>query len=312
MLQTIQPLAPQIRELRHSSRLLVRVLGLMDSRADGVRRSPAQCHVLTEVGAHGCLTTGELAEILEVDKSTASRAVNSLQRRGLLEVEDNPGDQRTKPVRLSAAGAESVSLLHTAADTQVGSALALLSEEERATVLRGVALYEQALHRAKALADVSFRPIQARDESEMARIIRSVMTEFGAVGRGFSIGDPEVDEMHRAYSADRCAYFVAERGGQLIAGGGIAPLRDSGGDDVCELRKMYALPEARGLGVGRGLLDRCLAMARESGFRTCYLETLEHMDRARALYEKLGFLALDGPMGDTGHYACNGWFALEL
>ena len=58
----------------------------------------------------------------------------------------------------------------------------------------------------------------------MAAIIRAVMPEFGAVGDGFAINDPEVDWMHRAYSAPRCAYFVLERDGVVIGGGGVAPL----------------------------------------------------------------------------------------
>ena len=57
---------------------------------------------------------------------------------------------------------------------------------------------------------------------------------------------------------------------------------------------------------------RCLAAAREQGFQVCYLETLQKMHRARALYKKLGFEALAGPMGDTGHFACDDWYALDL
>jgi putative acetyltransferase len=138
------------------------------------------------------------------------------------------------------------------------------------------------------------------------------MTEFGAVGDGFSIKDAEVQAMHDAYTRARCAYFVAERDGKVVAGGGIAPLEGSERPDVCELRKMYALPEARGLGIGRRLLELCLRAAREAGFRTCYLETTGQMHRARLLYERAGFCAIDRPMGQTGHYSCDGWFVLDL
>jgi putative acetyltransferase len=284
----------------------------MHNRLEGLECTPAQCHALIEVSSHGRLTTGELAERLEVDKSTASRTLAPLLRGGLLEVSADPEDQRTRPVSLTDAGRDRVRQIHALADAQVRGALDLLSEQERDTVLRGVSLYEHALHRAKSLAGVVVRPIEARDEPGMARIIRRVMTEFGAVGSGYSIHDDEVDEMHRAYSGPRAAYFVAERDGELIGGGGVAPLEGERRDDVCELRKMYALASARGLGLGRRLLDTCLSAAREAGFHSCYLETLKHMHRARALYEKAGFRALDGPMGDTGHFACDGWYSLEL
>ena len=83
-------------------------------------------------------------------------------------------------------------------------------------------------------------------------------------------------------------------------------------DDVCELRKMYVLREGRGLGLGRTLLDTCLAAARELAYGTCYLETLEHMRAARRLYEAYGFQSLAAPMGHTGHFGCDNWYALDL
>ena len=157
----------------------------------------------------------------------------------------------------------------------------------------------------------TIRPIAATDDAAMAAIIRKVMPEFGAVGDGFAINDPEVDWMHRAYSAPRCAYFVLERDGVVIGGGGVAPL--IGADpDVCELRKMYFLPEARGIGAGRAMMTRCLDAARTLGYRRCYLETLRGMDAAMNLYERTGFQPLNAPMGDTGHGGCNRFYLLPL
>lgn len=145
----------------------------------------------------------------------------------------------------------------------------------------------------------------------MANIIRTVMPEFGATGSGFAINDPEVDWMSRAYAEPRSAYFVVERDGNVIGGGGVAPL--TGGDEgTCELRKMYFLPEARGIGAGAAMMDRCLRAAREFGFRQCYLETLRGMDAAKRLYERTGFRRLDAPLGATGHGGCNAFYLLDL
>lgn len=155
------------------------------------------------------------------------------------------------------------------------------------------------------------RPIQAGDDAAMAAIIRAVMPEFGAVGDGFAINDPEVDWMHRAYSASGCAYFVLERDGVVIGGGGVAPLTGAEAD-VCELRKMYFLPAARGLGAGRAMMTRCLDAARTLGYRRCYLETLRGMDAAMNLYERTGFQPLNAPMGATGHGGCNRFYLLNL
>ena len=70
----------------------------------------------------------------------------------------------------------------------------------------------------------SLRPIQGEDDATMAAIIRTVMPEFGAIGSGFAIADPEVDWMSRAYAEPRHAYFVVESNGRVIGGCGIAPL----------------------------------------------------------------------------------------
>ncbi|MDE2256696.1 MAG: GNAT family N-acetyltransferase, partial [Xanthomonadaceae bacterium] len=143
----------------------------------------------------------------------------------------------------------------------------------------------------------------------MAAIIRAVMPEFGADGPGFAIHDAEVGAMHAAYARPGCAYFVVETDAGVHGGGGIAPLHREAG--VCELRKMYFLPEARGIGAGAAMMQRCLAAARAHGFRRCYLETLTGMDAAQALYAKSGFTPLCAPMGGTGHFSCDRFFICE-
>jgi len=158
----------------------------------------------------------------------------------------------------------------------------------------------------------SFRLIRPEDDAAVAAIIRTVMPEFGADGPGFAIHDAEVDQMCAAYSVPGAAYFVVVADdGRVVGGGGIAAL--AGGDPgVCELRKMYFLPETRGLGLGEALLRHCLEVARGLGYGTCYLETLTGMDQAIRLYTKLGFKPLCSPLGQTGHGGCDHWFAREL
>ena len=157
----------------------------------------------------------------------------------------------------------------------------------------------------------SLRPIQSADDIAMAAIIRTVMPEFGAIGSGFAIADPEVDWMSRAYAEPRHAYFVVTSSSRVLGGCGIAPL--IGGDaDTCELRKMYFLPEARGLGAGAAMMQSCLDAARAAGFKQCYLETLGGMDAAMRLYERSGFNRINAPMGATGHGGCNAFYLLDL
>lgn len=155
------------------------------------------------------------------------------------------------------------------------------------------------------------RPIEPRDNPAVAALIRAVMPEFGADGPGFALHDAEVDAMAEAYAVSGRAYFVVEREGRVVGGAGIAPL-EGGPEGVCELRKMYFLPEARGLGAGARMMALCLQAARTLGYRACYLETLTGMDAAMKLYARTGFRPLEAPLGATGHDGCDRWFSLDL
>lgn len=155
------------------------------------------------------------------------------------------------------------------------------------------------------------RPIEKRDNAQMARIIRAVLTEHGCTGPGFAIHDPEVDHMFETYQLSRSAFFVVEQDGIIAGGGGVAPLK-GGEDDVCELQKFYFLPDYRGMGYGRLVLNTSLDAAKRFGFKRCYLETLPFMKSATALYESAGFKQIAGPMGATGHHGCDRWYIKEL
>lgn len=161
------------------------------------------------------------------------------------------------------------------------------------------------------IPDWILRPIAAADDAAVAAIVRETLAEFGACGAGYAGSDPEVDAMSTAYAQPRSAYYVIELDGDVVGGGGIAPLA-GGDDDVCELRKMYFRPALRGRGAGAALMARCLDAARGFGFRGCYLETLSGMDAAQRLYARSGFRRLDAPMGATGHFGCNTFYWRDL
>ena len=159
--------------------------------------------------------------------------------------------------------------------------------------------------------ELHIRPMEKRDNAVVADIIRLVMTEFRAVGCGYSFNDSEVDDMYTAYAPAGSEFYVVELDGRVLGCGGFAPL--TGGDKVtCELRKMYFRSELRGLGVGAELLNLCLEEAANAGYAHCYLETMDGMEQARRLYGTHGFKYLEERMGDTGHSSCGTWMAREL
>ncbi|MEZ4375580.1 MAG: GNAT family N-acetyltransferase [Polyangiaceae bacterium] len=284
---------------------------MLDSKLSDLGVTPAQCHVLIELGRHGVRTASELCESLQLDKSGISRVLSSLQRAELISERDTRADRRKRPWVLSAKGKQKLKRIHDFADGQVKSALDDLGEETRQSIVEGMTNYARALQRARLRREFDIRPLRPEDDPDIAGIIRRVMPEYGAEGPGYAINDPEVDHMSQAYRGKRAAYYVVTREGRVVGGGGFAPLAGGEGK-TCELRKMYFLAEARGHGVGKRLLVRILEQAKAAGFTHCYLETLEHMTRARALYRSLGFQPLDKPLGDTGHFGCNSWMLLEL
>jgi putative acetyltransferase len=155
------------------------------------------------------------------------------------------------------------------------------------------------------------REIEQKDNEQIATVIRDVLVEMGAPKVGTAYEDKALDDMTATYSQTTSAYYVIEHDGKIIGGAGVAQLDNYDGN-ICEFQKMYFLSEARGLGLGSKMIAVCLEKAKELGFEKCYLETMPYMDSARALYKKNGFISLDKPVGDTGHYSCNVWMIKEL
>ena len=161
------------------------------------------------------------------------------------------------------------------------------------------------------MAPGMLRPIREADNAAVASIIRGVLTSLGCTGLGIAIHDPEVDYMYETYQQPRSDFFVVEHEGRVVGCGGVAPLK--GGDaGTCELQKLYILEEYRGLGYGRQLVEIALEAGRKHGFARCYIETLPPMVKAAAMYERAGFIRIDRPMGNTGHFACDRWYIREL
>lgn len=155
------------------------------------------------------------------------------------------------------------------------------------------------------------REIQLKDNPKIAKVIRKILIEFGVPKVGTAYADKILDTLYEAYDTEKAIYYVIEKEGEILGGAGIKQLDNFEGN-VCELQKMYFLPEARGIGLGSRMMETCLQKAKEFGFEQCYLETLPYMEDARKLYRKAGFKDLDAPMGDTGHYSCNLWMLKEL
>ena len=161
------------------------------------------------------------------------------------------------------------------------------------------------------MENYSIRKIKKEDNSAVAALIRAVFDELNIPKVGTAYEDPYLDLMFEEYSKPKSVYYVVEKEGRIIGSAGVAQLENEA-DTICELQKMYFLPETRGLGIGSQMMAKCLQSAKEFGFEKCYLETMPFMLDAQKLYKKVGFEYICSPMGSTGHTSCPVWMLKDL
>jgi putative acetyltransferase len=159
--------------------------------------------------------------------------------------------------------------------------------------------------------DILIRTIQTADNKEIAAIIRGALTEFGANKPGTAYYDEATDQMYETFQLPSSRYYVALMDGELVGGGGIFPTPGLP-EGTGELVKMYLADRARGKGLGKSMIEKCLEFAKEAGYQHVYLETMPELRKAMPVYEKFGFRYLNGPMGNTGHFGCPIWMMKDL
>lgn len=155
------------------------------------------------------------------------------------------------------------------------------------------------------------RTIEAGDDAPLAMIIRNALAEFKADKPGTVYYDPTTDHLFELFQSPGSIYWVAVLDEKLVGGAGIYPT-DGLGADTCELVKLYLSPAARGHGLGKALVARCLESAATIGYKKVYLETMPELTVAIPMYEKMGFTYLDAAMGNSGHSGCDVWMVKNI
>ena len=136
---------------------------------------------------------------------------------------------------------------------------------------------------------IDVRAVTPTDVPEVLVLVADVLAEFGLE---FGKGSPTDDELHQlpaSYDARGGAFWIARRGDELLGTCGVFPVSPG----VYELRKMYLRREARGLRIGKRMLDVALAWARDRGATHVVLDTIHEMTRAIEFYEANGFVRDD-------------------
>jgi putative acetyltransferase len=159
--------------------------------------------------------------------------------------------------------------------------------------------------------NVLIRTIQPADNPTVASIVKNTLAEFGANHPDTVYYDPTTNALFELFQKPGSVYYVVEMNDEVIGGGGIYPT-DGLPVDTCELVKMYLLPQARGMGLGRTLIEKCIEQAKEKGYKKIYLESMPELKQALKVYEKFDFEYLKGPMGNSGHTGCSLWMLKSL
>ena len=159
--------------------------------------------------------------------------------------------------------------------------------------------------------DIIIRPIEPKDNTAVAAIIRKVLTEFKANKPGTAYYDKNLENLSDSFQLTGAAYWVVEHDGKVQGCGGIYPTEGLP-RGYCELVKLYFDDAVRGKGIGKRLINNCAEAAAKLGYRYLYLETMPELTIAVPLYERLGFTYIDAPLGNSGHTGCNIWMVKKL
>jgi putative acetyltransferase len=166
-------------------------------------------------------------------------------------------------------------------------------------------------HSLKKMEQHIIRTIGPGDDEALATIIRDTLTEFKANKPGTVYFDETTDHLSEVFKTDGSIYFVVELAGTILGGGGIYPTANLD-EGTCELVKLYLSADARGKGIGKLLMERCLLAAKELGYKKLYLETMPELTIAIPMYEKFGFTYLQAAQGCSGHTGCDVWMIKDL
>ncbi len=158
---------------------------------------------------------------------------------------------------------------------------------------------------------MNIRLIEEKDNEAVAHIIRATLEEFGANQPGTVYYDQSIWTLSDILDGNKSTYFVIEEDNRILGGGGIYPTKGLP-QNTAELVKIYTVPEIRGKGYGKRLIDICLDFAKEVGYEYVYLESMEELSMAVGLYERLGFKHLEASMGESGHSYCKIWMLKDL
>jgi DNA-binding MarR family transcriptional regulator/GNAT superfamily N-acetyltransferase len=280
------PADDRVEQVRRFNRFYTRHIGLLNEGLLDSAYSLTEVRVLYELAHNGPMTAAALGQDLGLDPGYLSRILKKFEGRDLLQKSRSEDDRRQIFLSLTDAGRASFAPLNQASADQIGAMLSKLSNAEQERLVEAMSVVERLIGGSMQKVPYTLRPHRIGDVGWIAHRQGLLYAQEYGWDETFEALVAEIAASFvRNFDPERDRCWIAERDGEIV--GSVFLVRHS--DDVAKLRLLYVEPSARGLGLGRRLVDECIAFARTKGYRTLTLWTNDVLVAAREIYRATGF-----------------------
>jgi len=292
----------QIASVRRFSRFYTHLLGVLNEGLLESDLSLTEARVLYELANRSEPTASEIASSLNLDLGYLSRILRSFSAQGLIRRQPSKSDRRQNLLPLTEAGRSCAKTLAQRSSEQVRQILSPLSPGQRERLVDSMAAIESLLTPSQPTAEIpaATSPVILRNHRPgdigwvVERHGQLYSQEYGWDQRFEALVARIAANFIDQYEPERERCWIAERNGQRL--GSVFLVRDREQPDAsaatARLRLLLVDPEARGLGLGRTLVQQCTIFARSAGYKRIILWTNSVLTAARRIYEKEGYLLL--------------------
>jgi len=274
----------RVDAVRRFNRFYTRRIGVLTHDYLGSSFPLPQARVLYELGERGDCTASELGADLDLDLGYLSRLLAGLRRQGLVQAEAAKHDGRQRRLTLTPKGRKAFATLDENSRRAMGEMLAPLAPPHREKLVQAMGAVQSMLEPQKKA--VTLRPHRPGDIGWVVSRHGKVYDDEYGWGLGFEALVGEIGaKFLREFDAKRERAWIAEMDGEPV--GSVFVVRQSA--TVAKLRLLLVEPRARGHGIGRRLVDECVAFARLAGYRKMTLWTQSELTAARRIYQEAGF-----------------------
>lgn len=283
-----------VEAFRGFNRFYTRQIGVLD---EGLLDSPftlTQARVLFELAQRGQAGAGEIGEVLGLDAGYLSRILQEFASAGLVARRKSPDDGRRVVLSLTAAGRKAFDRLDVRSRELATDRLSRLSPRQRRRVLACMREIQQALAPSAGshAGRVAIRGHRIGDLGwAIERHGRLYAEEFGWNEEFEALVATLFAKFATRHDPRSERFWIAEIDGERV--GCVFVVRNEEQHDTAQLRCLLVDPKGRGKGVGRKLVDECIAFARSAGYARMVLWTNDVLVAARRVYEAAGFSLLE-------------------